>query len=177
VIGTVASVPALAALLPNKDHSHMARFALERIAAPEAAESLRKALGSLQGDLKIGVISSLAGRGDAAAVPLLAALLTGDSRTAVAAADALGRIHSPEAAQALAAAFTSTTDKATVAAVVDARLACAESLLRQGKRPEATAIYQSLSAAAADEKSPMTKSARLAAARGILACLDTSTSS
>ncbi len=30
-MGTVASVPALAALLPDKDNSHMARYALERI--------------------------------------------------------------------------------------------------------------------------------------------------
>jgi len=177
LIGTAAAVPALTALLPNTDNSHMARFALERIAAPEAAESLRKALGSLQGDLRIGVISSLAGRGDAASVPLLAALLAGDSRTAVAAADALGTIRGPEATPALAAAAKSTGDKAVAAAIVDARLACAEALLRQGKRPEATAIYQSLAAAAADASSPLTKSARLAAARGILACLDTSTSS
>ena len=177
LIGTAASVPSLAALLPEKDHSHMARFALERIKAAEAAEALRKALGSLQGDLKIGMISSLAGRGDAAAVPLLAALLAGDSRTAVAAADALGRIHTPEACQALANAAR-VTDKAAAAAITDARLSCAESLLREGKRAEAKAIYTALAEAAEKaEASPSTKATRLAAARGILACLDTTTPS
>jgi HEAT repeat protein len=176
VIGTAASVPALAALLPEKDHSHMARYALERIPAAEAAEALRKALGSVQGDLKIGMISALASRGDAAAVPLLAGLLSGDSRTAVAAADALGRIDSAEACQALTAAGT-VTDKAAAAAITDARLACAESLVRQGKRPEAMAIYKSVADAAATGTTPAAKSARLAAARGILACLDTTTPS
>ena len=176
LIGTAASVPSLAALLPEKDHSHMARFALERINVPEAAEALRKALETVQGDLKIGMISSLAGRGDAASVPLLAALLSGESRTAVAAADALGSIHTPEACQALAAA-SSVTDKAAAAAIADARLACAESLLRQGKRAEAKAIYTSLSDAAAAGTTPAAKATRLAAARGILACLDTSTTS
>ena len=176
MIGTAASVPSLAALLPEKEHSHMARYALERIPAPEAADALRKALSTVQGDLKIGMISSLAGRGDAAAVPLLAALLAGDSRTAVAAADALGRIHSPEAVQALANAG-GVTDTGAAAAIVDARLACAETLLRQGKRPEAMAIYKSLADAAATGTTPAAKAAKLAAARGILACLDTTTTS
>lgn len=174
LIGTALSVPKLAALLPEKEHSHMARFALERINAAEAAEALRKALGTVQGDLKIGMISSLAGRGDAASVPLLAALLAGESRTAVAAADALGRIHSPEAIQALAAA-SGVTDKAAAAAISDARMACAESLLKQGKRAEAKAIYTSLAEAAAAGITPTAKATRLAAARGILACLDTTT--
>ena len=174
LIGTALSVPKLAALLPEKEHSHMARFALERISAAEAAEALRKALGTVQGDLKIGMISSLAGRGDAASVPLLAALLPGDSKTAVAAADALGRIHSPEAIQALAAA-SGASDKAAAAAISDARMACAESLLKQGKRADAKAIYTSLAEAAATGTTPAAKATRLAAARGILACLDTTT--
>jgi HEAT repeat protein len=120
------------------------------------------------------MISSLAGRGDAASVPLLAALLPGESKTAVAAADALGRIHSPEAIQALAAA-SGVSDKAAAAAISNARMACAESLLKQGKRAEAKAIYTSLSEAAAAGTTPTAKATRLAAARGILACLDTTT--
>ncbi len=35
IVGTAESVPALAALLPDKDLSHMARYALERIPAPK----------------------------------------------------------------------------------------------------------------------------------------------
>lgn len=175
VIGTASSVPALAALLSETEHSHMARFALERIAAPEAADALRKTLSSLQGDLRIGMISSLAGRGDAASVPLLAALLAGESRTACAAAEALGRIGSPEAAQALAAA-AHVTDKAARTAIIDARLACAEIQLQRGSRQEALATYRALADAAAGTDRPAT-SVRLAATRGILACLDSQPSS
>ena len=176
LIGTAASVPSLAALLPEKDHSHMARFALERINAAEATEALRKALGTVQGDLKIGMISSLAGRGDAASVPAIAALLSGESKTAVAAAVALGRLHTPEACRALTAA-SNVTDKAAATAISDARLACAESLLRQGKRAEAKAIYTSISETATAGTTPTAQATRLAAARGILACLDTTTTS
>src|SRR6187200_67315 len=44
MIGTAASVPALAHLLSDSHLSHMARYALERIPAPEAASALRDAL-------------------------------------------------------------------------------------------------------------------------------------
>jgi len=176
LIGTAAAVPSLASLLPEREHSHMARFALERINATEAAEALRKAMEAVQGDLKIGMISSLAARGDAASVPAIAALLSGESKMAVAAADALGRIHTPEACEALAAAV-GVSDKAAAAAIADARLACAESLLKQGKRAEAKAIYTSLSDASATGTTPLAKATRLAATRGILACLDTTTPS
>ena len=67
-IGTAESVPALAALLPDKDLSHMARYALERIPAPEAGAALRDALPKLSGALKVGVIGSLGVRRDAASV-------------------------------------------------------------------------------------------------------------
>jgi hypothetical protein len=48
IIGTAASVPALAALLGDKSLSHMARFALERIPAAEAGQALRDALTKVQ---------------------------------------------------------------------------------------------------------------------------------
>jgi HEAT repeat protein len=97
MIGTAASVPALAPLLTDPDESHMARFALERIPAPAAADALRQALGNVRGDLVIGMISSLANRRDTASVKPLAALLAGDAKIAAAAASALGRIATAEA--------------------------------------------------------------------------------
>ena len=100
-VGTARSVPALAGLLPDPEGSHMARFALERISAPEAAEALRAALTSLDGPLQIGMISSLATRRDQASVPLLAALLAQES-TGPAAASALASIGTPEAVAVLA---------------------------------------------------------------------------
>ena len=159
VIGTAESVPTLAGLLGDKDLSHMARYALERIPAAEAAQALRDALPKLNGDLKIGVIGSLGVRRDEASVPALSGLL-GDSDAAVAtaAATALGDIGTPGAAKALTAS-AKTTGKPAAA---DACLACAERLLADGKKAEATAAYQTLMGA------DQSKQVRLAATRGLL---------
>jgi HEAT repeat protein len=162
-IGTAESVPALAALLPEKDHSHMARYALERIPAPEAAGALRDALPKVSPELKIGVISSLGARKDAGSVEALSALLAdADAAVAAAAACALGSIRTAEAAKALSAAKPA-TDAAKQAAN-DASLACAEGLLAGGKKAEALAIYKGL----ASQELP--KHVKLAATRGMLAC-------
>jgi hypothetical protein len=172
MIGTTASVPALAALLGDRDNSHMARFALERIDAPEAGAALRAALGTVPGDLKIGMISSLAARRDTACVGALATLLAGDAATAIAAAEALGTIATPEAFAALSP-LDPTPANGLGRAVADARLAYAEALLAAGKRAEAQAVYRALADAARGK--PAAKTVELAATRGILACLDTST--
>lgn len=169
MIGTAASVPALAALLADKDNSHMARFALEKISGPEASAAIRKALGAVTLDLKIGMMSSLAARRDATCVPMLVGLLGGDAKIAAAAAEALGTIHTPEALQALSAADPM-AGNGVGRAVVDARLACAEALLAAGKRTDALAVYKTLADIAKGK--PEAKAVELAATRGILACLD-----
>jgi len=162
VLGTAESVPALAGLLPEKDYSHMARYALERIPAPEAAQAMRDALPTVNGALKVGAIGSLGVRRDAASVPALTALL-GDADTAVAcaAACALGDIGNAEAAKALGDSATKAPE-GVKPAVADACLACAEQLLADGKKADALAIYKSLSG----EDQP--KHVRLAATRGML---------
>jgi HEAT repeat protein len=162
-IGTAASVPALAALLGDKELSHMARYALERITCPEAAQALREAVSKLSGALKIGVISSLGARRDAASVSALAALVAdNDAAVARAAALALGAIRNREAADALAKAKPAADE--VKSAVTDATLACAEGLLTDGNKLQALAVYQRL----AGETHP--KHVRLAATKGILAC-------
>jgi HEAT repeat protein len=167
MIGTSASVSALATLLPSEDHSHMSRFALERIGAPEAAEALRTALGKVEGTLKIGMISSLAARGDKASVPAIGGMLGGDAKIAAAAAEALGTLRTPEAAAALAGAKA---DGDVAAAITDARLACAESFLAKGDRAAAKAIYESINAAVgAEPKTHRKRAVRVAAKRGLLA--------
>ncbi len=171
MIGTAASVPVLVPLLADRDESHMARFALERIPAPAAADALRQALGTVRGDLVIGMISSLANRRDAASVKPLAALLGGDATTAAAAASALGRIATADAAAALAAAKIQPGPVAD--AVIDGRLACADAFLAAGNRGSAQAIYESIAARIGD--TPTThrdRVVRIAAQSGILACLD-----
>ena len=163
IVGTAAAVPTLAELLVDKDLSHMARYALERISAPEAAQALRDALPKVNGALKVGVIGSLGVRRDAASVPALAALLgDGDVAVARAAALALGAIRTPAAAQALAGAKTGNAEAKP--AVTDACLACAEGLLADGKKAEALAMYKKF----VGEDQP--KHVRLAATRGMLAC-------
>jgi HEAT repeat protein len=163
VIGTAASVPTLAELLANRDLSHMARYALERIPAPEAAQAMRDALPKIDNALKLGVMGSLGVRQDVASVPALVALL-GDADVTVArsAALALGAIRAPEAARALREAKPEKIEAKI--AVTDACLACAEGLLAAGKKGEAMAIYKGF----IGEEQP--KHVRLAATRGMLAC-------
>ena len=161
-IGTAESVPALAALLGEKDHSHMARYALERIPAPQAATALRVAVAKLEGELQVGVIGSLGVRRDAASVPVLAFLLGSVAKAAGrAAANSLGVIATPEAGKALAD-FAKKAPQDRKTAATDACLACAEGLLAAGKKAEAIALYKSLSG----EDQP--KDVRLAATRGML---------
>jgi len=161
-IGTRESVPALAALLPQKEHSHMARFALERIPATEATQALRESLPKVSADLQVGVISSLGARQDAESVIALAELLNAaDIEVSRAAAFALGAIGSAQASKALADAKLA--PEATSAAT-DASLSCAEALLADGNKPAALMIYKNL----VGESQP--KHVRLAATRGILAC-------
>lgn len=163
IVGSAAAVPALAPLLGEKDHAHMARFALERIPAPEAGAALRDALAKTSGNLKVGVITSLGGRHETAAVAPLGSLLRdSDPAVARAAALALGAIGSFEAAGILQEAAQSATTARQAA--LDALLACAESLLAGNKTTEALSIYKPLTDAR------QSRLVRLAATRGMLAC-------
>lgn len=163
IVGSAAAVPTLAALLADKNHSHMARFALERIPAPEAGAALRDALPKTTGGLKVGVISSLGARRDTAAIAPLGSLLRdSDPAVARAAALALGDIGTYEAASVLQEAAQSTV--AARQAAIDALLTCAETLLAGNKTSEALSIYKPL----ADAR--QTRLVRLAATRGMLAC-------
>ena len=141
-IGTAAAVPALAALLADEKLSHMARYALERIPAPEAGQAMRDALPKVAPKLKIGMLASLGVRGEAASLPPLTALLAdSDAAVAVAAAHALGDIGSLEAAKAL---VTAKSTAATKAAIADASLECAEHLVATGNKPAAKITYEKL---------------------------------
>ncbi|MBL7140230.1 MAG: HEAT repeat domain-containing protein [Planctomycetes bacterium] len=158
--GSEACVPALAALLTDKDLSHMARFALQALPAEKAGEALRAALGKTEGDLRIGVISSLGFRRDAAAVPALSKFAGGaDEAAASAAITALGQIGTAEAARALESL---TAPKPLAAAWADALLACADRMAGAGDKAAAGAIYRRM----ADEGRPTF--VRVAAIRGLV---------
>jgi HEAT repeat protein len=163
IIGTAAAVPVLAGLLVQQDTSHMARFALERISAPEAGEALRGALPQVTGKMRIGVISSLGSRRDTAAIAALGGLLAdSDAATARSAALALGAVGTPEAVEALQSGVKNAGKNAP--AITDALLHCAEMLLADQKSSAARSIYSQLN----DGQQP--RLIRLAATRGLLAC-------
>lgn len=161
--GGPADVPAAAALLGDAAQSHLARLALEAIPGPEASQALRDALATTSGALKAGVIGSIAVRGDLEAVPALAALLgDADPMVAGAAAAALARLATPEAADALKQALARTDlSPVTRAVFCDGLLGCADALAADGKKDAALALYDSLLDAA---DTPRT--ARCAALRG-----------
>src|SRR5260370_7874265 len=71
LVGSVKSVPALAALLIDAPTAHAARYALEGMPFPEAVAALREALGRTSGAIKAGLIDSLGCRPHAPALPLL----------------------------------------------------------------------------------------------------------
>jgi len=139
VIGTKEAVPVLAELLGNEELSHYARYGLEPIPDRSVDEALRDALGKLEGGLLVGVINSIGMRRDAQAVDDLKKLLgSADAEVAAAAAGALGRIHTPDAVQALRGALA---DSASLRpAVADACLTAADMLLSEGKQVEAVAL-------------------------------------
>ena len=162
VIGTAECVPALAALLGDKDLSHSARYALQSIPAPEAGKALRDALPKLSGSLKIGVIGSLAARRDTECVAAMAGCLTDtDKAIAAAAAHALGAIGTAEASKALTDSVK-TASAEVKPSIADACLECAERLLAGGDKTTAIAVYKSLSGG------DQPKHVRLAATRGMI---------
>ena len=110
----------------------------------------------------VGVIGSIGVRRDAKAVgPLVRFLEDPDAEVARAAARALGKIATPDAAKALSQTLAKAPAKLRPV-VADACLACAEALLAQDKRSEAAAMYQRVG------KADLPKHFRVAAAHGAL---------
>ncbi len=144
-VGGAGCVPALAAVLAGGGQSApVARYALERVTAPEAGQALRAELAHTPAAGKIGIINSLGVRREPESVPVLSACLGGDApEVAAAAAAALGDIGGEEAAKALDASYAKATGDLRLA-IADALLACAERLLAEGKPANARALYESL---------------------------------
>ncbi len=164
-MGTAACVPVLEKLLADAELSHMARYALERIPAPQAGQALERQLGKVSGKLKVGVISSLGTRGqEGTSKPigsLRPLLKDSDDSVAKAAAIALGRIGSTDANKALA----SVKPRPAIAPVfADASLSCAEKLLAAGRTRDAKATFERLL------KNNPSDVVRQAAERGLKAC-------
>jgi HEAT repeat protein len=176
VVGTKDAVPALAALLADRELSHYARFALEPIPDPAAGAALRAALDRVEGEALIGVVSSLGARRDAEALPALEALLEGaDARAASAAALAIGRIGNARSAEVLhralekapatpvARELASPPGSGVEGAVAEGCVLCAEALLQAGERERAAELY-----GAVRRRAGLPAPLRLAATRGAL---------
>ncbi len=147
VIGGKEAVPALSALLADEKLAHYARFGLEPNPDPAVDNALREALGKLQGKLLVGVINSIGVRRDAGALPDLKKLLESlDREAAAAAAAAVGRIATPEAARALREALASAPETLR-AALAEAMLASADGFLARKDWSEATVAFDFLRSA------------------------------
>jgi HEAT repeat protein len=156
IIGTQASVPALAALLTDAKLSHSARCALEPMPYPEVTQALRDSLPQTSGEIRNGLINTLGIREDRVAVGDLVNLLENLRKEPVerytersvaeafeAVIAALGRIASPEAVRALEQ-FRSNCPECLLPVAAEGSLLAAERLVRRGKLEEAAPIYETL---------------------------------
>jgi len=172
VVGSAASVGELAKLLANDRLASWARIALEVIPGPEADAALREAAVKLSGRQAVGAINSIGVRGDVAAVPMLAERITAsDAEVAAAAAAALGRIGTPEAAAALTASLAAALSGGLPASLQDdlaeACVVCAERRHAAGQAAEAIALYDTVRTARVSEmrRAEATRGAILARGR------------
>lgn len=142
VIGSEASVPALATLLRREETAGVAAAALAQIPVPAASDALRQALGNAPAAARPAIAHALGVRGDTKAVAQLNRLALGEDRAAAEAAiTALGQIGTAGAQKTLAALRRSAPPELQ-RAVAAASLNLADALARKGSRKAAAAIYQ-----------------------------------
>ncbi len=164
LIGDKDSVPALAALLTDEKLSHAARIGLEAIPDRAADEALRDALTRVRGAMLVGVIHSVGARRDREAVSELKPFLTDSGlQVAAAAADALGKLATTDAATCLRETLA-TAPSELRPAVGRAALACADRLRRQENCSEAKATLEAL------RKTELPLGLIAAATRGLMLC-------
>jgi HEAT repeat protein len=143
-IGTEQQVPALVALLADKDLAQPALSALAQIPGPAVDRILRDALENLKGDLRIGAVNALGQRRDRAAIRSLATMLAdADETLACAAASALGKIGTDTALAELQTALARPKGRLRTE-VAYACLTCADQLVAEKKGALAAAVYSQL---------------------------------
>jgi HEAT repeat protein len=161
-IGTARCVPAVAALLTDEQLSHSARYVLESMNPGEAGAALLTALNQTKGPTQIGLINSLAARGDPRAVPALAKLLkSSEPSTVMAAACGLGMIGGPRVIKPLQVLAKNSAGHVHQTAV-DALLRCANASLLSGNPSRAHAIFNYL------HQQEESDTVRIAAFRGLI---------
>ena len=160
--GNREAVAALAALLPDEHLGAYARSGLEGIPDPGAAEALRAATATLQGNQLAGVINSLGVLRDEKAIGLLRQL-AGDPGSGVApeALLALGRISTDESIQILQQTLVQGPET-TRAAAAAACLLAAEKQSAHGHSDIAVRLYDTV------RRANVTLLYRVAATRGAI---------
>lgn len=147
VVGTEASLPAIAELLKQAETTGMACLALASRPSPRVKELLRAALPGSRGLATAQIVVTLGDLGDTAAVKPLAELARGaDTDAAAAAIGSLGKIASEEALAELAALRRGGNAEQSRLAVL-ASLVAADNAVRLDNRAAARSIYDELSAA------------------------------
>jgi len=145
VVGTEAQVPMLAKMLEDPDTAEIARYTLDAIPGEASLAALRSALGRLKGTPLVGAINSLGIRRDEESVDAVTGLLgDSDPQVVAAAAEALGKIGTAEAAAGL---MNAKAPSAARTALHNAQLQCAERLAVADDSDGAAAIYQEVWAA------------------------------
>jgi len=141
-VGSAACVEALEPMLRDPKLSHMARYALQGNAAPEAAAAMRRALIVAPDAQKIGLVDSLGQRADAEAVGVIAPLVrSANADLAAAAINALGRIGTARAAEALKTARVAAGLEPARRASL---LLCADRMVAAGQARQAMQLYRRL---------------------------------
>ncbi|TEU06492.1 MAG: hypothetical protein E3J22_03610, partial [Candidatus Aminicenantes bacterium] len=137
-IGTSVSVPVLEKMLLNQETSDIARYALEKIPGISVDRALIQGIDRSEGQVRIGIISSLGQRENSEAVPVLEKFLyDSDVSATVSAAEALGNTATPEASAALTKALDKTSGELQ-SQIASSLLKCAEHSL--ARRDWKTAI-------------------------------------
>ena len=144
ILGTAASLPALAELLRGETTAGIACLALATHPSAQAGERLRQALPNLSGAAQLQVINTLGTRRDEAAVEALVSLAGGaDAAVAQAAIVALAKIANVPARKAIAGLRRAAKPE-LAPALHEASLRIAESLVGLGERKEGADLYQEL---------------------------------
>lgn len=164
VIGSDASVPAIAKLLAEAETVGLACLAFGNRPSAAANETLRAALTTAQGPGRLQLIATLGNRRDPQAVaPLTGLAREADLTVAQTAIRALGKIADASAYSAIAA-LRAGANPALEGALADASLRCADELVRAGDCKGAAAIYEPLIASTQPEH------VRRGAFAGLLRC-------
>jgi HEAT repeat protein len=141
-IGTERAIPQLELMLTDPEISHMARYALGKIDAPEAGEALYRALKKTSGKVKAGIINTLVKANYGRALGDFMGLIgNSDKDVSIAAIRATGHFPCSSSVSALRKARRS-ADKDIQIEIDAALLTSAEVFLAKGDKKRSAAIYE-----------------------------------